>query len=519
MNVDELVVVLALDSSKFTQGQKDALEAFRKTDEEMQKRLSALEARNKNVGYSFNNTTAAAQGLFSALLGGGLAAFASETMTSTAAAGRMAANIGLMTSEYQAFGRTVERNGGNFDTAVGSLKSLNDQVEKLKLTGQASDEFWQFAGTIGANQDEIENPLELMKKFAEYAANHKDDIKMVNAIGQMGGIDQGSINTLLKGRIEFLKEYAEAIKGTATPEQVAAMIKMQDAWVTLEQKMGDVGRAAIADMSPDFDAAASSVSKFTENNKELSVTLTEVLATLVALRSAVLLLTLAGLGSLAGPVAVAGLVAYEATKKFNKVIAEHPASGMMFADAEQPGLTQEQSHPSIPSQTSPGGRDSAAIRELRIRMLAAKPDSKGRWIDPDIAMRVAHGEGFGSFQSSIPGEQSFGDFQLNMSKKGTSLGDQFLKETGKDPRDPRNEGAADKWILDWVRQNGWDPNGHGMHGATNNRIGNWQGVHIESITVNASTNNPRELGRVVGDVAGRKINSDIATQANAGLKN
>ncbi len=315
MTVDELVVTLALDTSNFNQGQKDALESFRKTDEEMEKRMKSLEAANKNVGYSFNDTTSAAQGLFSALLGGGLAAFAHDMMTSTAAAGRAAANIGLMADEYQAFGRTVQRNGGDFDTAVGSLTSLNNQVERLKMTGEASESFWQFIGMVNPTEEELKNPLKLMEAFSRYAESHKDNIKDVNYVGQLGGIDQGSINTLLKGRTEFLKEYSEALKGTATPQQVEAMKNMQDAWVTLEQKMGDVGRNALTDIAPDFISAASAVSKFTENNKELSVSIVEILAKLIELRVAIVALRMLGLGAIAGPVGIAAFGAYEATKR------------------------------------------------------------------------------------------------------------------------------------------------------------------------------------------------------------
>jgi hypothetical protein len=132
-------------------------------------------------------------------------------------------------------------------------------------------------------------------------------------------------------------------------------------------------------------------------------------------------------------------------------------------------LQSSRSGVSASQQDNSDGRDPAEVREARIRSIAQKLG-----ISPDIAMAVAMHEGFNNFKSTVPGEQSFGDFQLNMNKG--SLGDQFLKEIGLDPRDPKNEAMADAFALSWVKKHGWDPQGKGFHGATNSGIGNWEGI-------------------------------------------
>ena len=91
-------------------------------------------------------------------------------------------------------------------------------------------------------------------------------------------------------------------------------------------------------------------------------------------------------------------------------------------------------------------------------------------INPDIAVRVAGSEGLGNFKSTIPGEESYSAFQLNMLPG--SMGDQFKKETGLDPSDPKNEPAAIDYALRSATKVGWSP----FHGARQAGIGPWQGI-------------------------------------------
>jgi hypothetical protein len=100
-----------------------------------------------------------------------------------------------------------------------------------------------------------------------------------------------------------------------------------------------------------------------------------------------------------------------------------------------------------------------------IRKVAAKYG-----VDPGVAVNVARSEGLEGFTSGIPGEHSYTAFQLNMDG---GLGNEFQKETGLDPRDPKNERQAIDWALHYVSGHGWSA----FHGAKNRYgYGPWQGV-------------------------------------------
>jgi hypothetical protein len=88
-------------------------------------------------------------------------------------------------------------------------------------------------------------------------------------------------------------------------------------------------------------------------------------------------------------------------------------------------------------------------------------------VDPDTAVRVAKSEGLRDFSGDHG--TSFGAFQLH--KKG-GLGDQFQKETGLDPADPKNERATISWALQNAKKTGWEP----YHGAARVGIGHRTGI-------------------------------------------
>jgi hypothetical protein len=79
-------------------------------------------------------------------------------------------------------------------------------------------------------------------------------------------------------------------------------------------------------------------------------------------------------------------------------------------------------------------------------------------IDPDVASRVlAQESSYG--QAKRPGDSgtSFGPFQLHFAPDGKAMGDDFLRDTGKDPRDPNTWQAQIDYAMKRAAQGGWGP--------------------------------------------------------------
>jgi hypothetical protein len=519
--IDSLVVELGIDPAKFTKGQRDALDSFKKTQGEFDRRLKDLEESGKRAGNSFGSITTAAEGLFSVLAGAGMAAYARDTMNSAAATGRMATNIGVATDELSTFGRMLERNGGNAESAMASMKGFTDQVSRLKYLGQGSQELMTFMGTINAPIGS--NALQTYMKFVEWAEKHRNDPQLVNTIGQMGGLDQSAINEALKGIAQVRKDWENAKVGALTPEQAEAMQRMQEAWKSLDQSISMVGRDLVVDVEPAFTAVAKGVSGWVEGNRKLADTLGGVLTAITAftaLRPAawvLRLLGLEGMAAAAGPVGVAGALAYANLPTTANSGEKNIYENGKLTDYGKSLIAKDQAATGgAAAGGGSGAFGSQAEKEAYIRQMAAQIG-----IDPDTAMRVARSEGFKDFSGDSG--TSFGAFQLHVTPngRGHAVGDQFRHDTGLDPSDPANERQGIDYALQWARKHGWGD----FHGAARTGIGQWQGVgsttdvQIGSVTINTRATDAAGIARDLhSEIKGRfNSPSSLATQANTGL--
>jgi GNAT superfamily N-acetyltransferase len=455
------------------------------------------------------------------LAGAGMAAYARDTMNGAAATSRMATNIGVATDELSTFGRMLERNGGNAESAMASMKGFTDQVSRLKYLGQGSQELMTFMGTINAPIGS--NALQTYMKFVEWAERHRNDPQLVNTIGQMGGLDQSAINEALKGIAQVRKDWENAKVGALTPEQAEAMQRMQEAWKSLDQSISMVGRDLVVDVEPAFTAVAKGVSGWVEGNRKLADTLGGVLTAITAftaLRPAawvLRLLGLEGMAAAAGPVGVAGALAYAnlptTANSGEKNIYEngkltHYGKSLIAKDQAATG--------GAAAGGGSGAFGSQAEKEAYIRQMAAQIG-----MDPDTAMRVARSEGFKDFSGDSG--TSFGAFQLHVTPngRGHAVGDQFRHDTGLDPSDPANERQVIDYALQWARKHGWGD----FHGAARTGIGQWQGVgsttdvQIGSVTINTRATDAAGIARDLHSEIKRRFNSpsSLATQANTGL--
>lgn len=90
-------------------------------------------------------------------------------------------------------------------------------------------------------------------------------------------------------------------------------------------------------------------------------------------------------------------------------------------------------------------------------------------VDPDVALKVARSEGLGTFSGD--GGKSGGAFQLYT---GGGLGNEFQRDTGLDPLDPKNEPATIDYAMRRLSETGWTP----YHGAARVGVGPREGIGV-----------------------------------------
>jgi len=106
-----------------------------------------------------------------------------------------------------------------------------------------------------------------------------------------------------------------------------------------------------------------------------------------------------------------------------------------------------------------------------------------RGIDPDVAVRVAMSEGGlndptrqSEAKKNGVREPSYGPFQLLVGGGNTGfpvgLGNEFIRQTGMDPRNPEHAQAAINFALDTAKQKGWGQ----WYGAKRVGLDNFAGI-------------------------------------------
>lgn len=428
MVIDELVVVLGLDPRKFNEGQRQAMDAFKKGKDAAADFGNSVEASANKMSEALGVARKGAIGIVGALVGGEVAAFVGHVVAMDAATGRMAKTIGTSVTNLSAWQYMVRQVGGEASSATSALSTLQQEIENVRQGGGMFEGgFASLMNQAGVSlRDDADTSLRKIQSFiaGQITSGRMRPEEAATFLRRVPGMNEDMINLMLA---DFQKiEQAARATGTATDETAKAAQRLQGQFSLMIQAMERFGASLI----PIMDFMMKSPSEITRED----------------------------LGKLGfNDLFIRGGL----MDKLDRYIwGDHNLEDAKKRLAD--GLRARA------SGVGPGGRSSASDREAWIRASAAEAG-----IDPDVAMRVARSEGFGSFRSSIPGETSFGDFQLHT---GGGLGDVFRRATGLDPTDPANEKAMDMFALQYAAKHGWGA----FHGAANTGIGQFQGIGARS---------------------------------------
>lgn len=491
--IDALVVELGLDPSKFTQGQKDALEAFKQTQEQVDKGGKNVEAHGKKINDFFSRLKTEALTLGAAFLGGrGIKEFVQYITDADAKTGRFATTLNMTSQELSTWEGVVQKAGGSAGSATSAFQGLSSAANTFMITGGQGPLLPIMnqlnLSLIGAN-NKLKTAGELTKEVADSIAKlHPEDKARAAAnLALIPGMNQDTINALLLGpsKIEKLIEEQQRL-GTATKESVKAAQELSKAWGDASQAAESLGRSI-------YTWAAPALTRVLTGFRDFFIGLRE--------------------GKIQGnPDSVL-------TKMFNNGNPRPPTNFIPNAQISptETGLTREQI-------------------EAKIRAAAIK-----RGIDPNIAVEVARREGLNKYV----GDQgtSFGPFQLHYKNNipglsNAGLGDKFTRDTGLHASDPSTVDRQIDFSLDYAKKNGWGA-WHGWKGlpyagisggspatgasgaavVNNSRGGDTRSTtsstKIDQITVNTQATDAKGIAR---DIGAAFDNVSFAGSANSGLR-
>lgn len=281
--IDSLLVKLGLDSSEFAAGKNKVDKGLKDTGNEAEKAGTKLKKTGKDGAEGFNEVAKSAT-KFLAIIGGTVAIkrFVSDMIESNAALDRFAQNLDQSANSISAWGNAAELAGGSAEGLQGTMDMLSKSQTELQLTGQSSlIPYFSALGVSLADAQGKARPvndllLELSDRFS------KMDRTTANNMGRMMGIDQGTMQLLLKGRSEVelmiarQKEY-----GAVTKQQAEEASRLRNAMVAIKQSFEAFGRELLSAATPALEkmfAIFADFGAWIRENKEFVQTFLTIIA-------------------------------------------------------------------------------------------------------------------------------------------------------------------------------------------------------------------------------------------------
>jgi hypothetical protein len=262
--IDELVVTLALDASKFTTEQKKAVQQLKKLEQEQQK-------NNKESQKSWNDAANAITKAKNQLIAFGTAAigvngfkdFVATMVSGNAALGRTSHLLDMSVRDLDAWGGAARRFGGDAKSVQSSIQGIEGHLAARFTSDQSG--FLTTLAQLGANDavDWQKNTVDLYK-LADAIKRVKDTRgeQVAYNLAQQLGLDQGTFMMLMQGgdAVKKLHDHYYDLS-RASDDNVDASTRLLGKWSDLKAEAEALGQSVFSDLVPALDAAADAATK------------------------------------------------------------------------------------------------------------------------------------------------------------------------------------------------------------------------------------------------------------------
>lgn len=449
--IDELVLRLGLDSKKFNEDQRRAVDEAKKAQTELQKAGTQQEKMAKSIGESFAAAQRHAIEFFGVLLGAhGLKELIADLTTSDAALGRLAANLNMSPQVLGAWQMAAERAGGSAEATASSIERIGKALYDLHTSGQRlPDEFYRLEALTGKQIDPNHGAAKVMLDLASAGqALYKIDPTRAHFLLQGLGLDEGTSNAIFKNGDKIIAYLKDLNKYQPTDATIKSMQELQDSWVTLQQSAYSLANTLWGALAPALDPILKQLTAWIDANHEFITDqmLTGVHALVTYLQNVDWPGIGSGLMTVVNALAsILGMLpsAQNAANGGNRAI--DPGKNTFWSFQDQ-------------FETGQGPLGAGALPPQKDIADMVRKAAWANNINPDLLMKNYGAEGASGYVGDDG--SSFGPFQFHyggLSSKypGAGLGDDFTKATGLDARDPSTIAAQADWYAKYVRKHGW----------------------------------------------------------------
>lgn len=316
--IDSLIVQLGLDPSEFEKGANIVVVQMGNLDKNADRTQKNLQRNGKKGAEFFGEMQKAAIKFFAVLTAGrGLVNFIQQTISGGANLDRMAQNLNTSADSLNRWGQAVKQSGGTAEGFTATMQGLSQAMTEQQQGGSGISKYLADLGVSLVDDTGKAKKLETLlldigEGVQRRIPNRPDQ---VNIMRQMG-IDEGTINLLLRGRKEA--EALIAAQSAYSKDDSKKAREAEEKWLAAQEKINKLMRDLVYVMLPLATSLVDSLSKafkemqptlttmangFTALNETTGGWLGNILMALAALR------IIAGLGIIGGGAKVAGVAA------------------------------------------------------------------------------------------------------------------------------------------------------------------------------------------------------------------
>lgn len=240
--IDSFVAEFTIDPAGVEDGAQKVRVDLKRVRDDTGKTGKEMEAFGKRAAAGLSQIRNEAIGLFLAFQGASsLKGFVGDVIAGDAAAGRLAANLGIATNTVSAWQLAVQQAGGTAQDADSALSSMAAAYQSFMQLGTTGNDP-VFRALLGPGWRPGQDPAETLLKLAE-AAERMDKPRFAS-LAQQIGLSPAMISLLQRGRDE-VEKLIEAKRRDGAASQADA-----DAAAKFQGKLADLRNHILREVRP-----------------------------------------------------------------------------------------------------------------------------------------------------------------------------------------------------------------------------------------------------------------------------
>lgn len=262
--IDSLVVTLGLDSSEFDKRIKALNALLDKTANNAEETGKEVQQSGKKAASFFGQMQSAAIKFFAVLtVGRGLSDFTRTIISTGAQLDRVSGRLGTSADTLSRWQGAVRQSGGTAEGFLETMQGLSSSLTELRLTGNTGIlPYLQALGVSVADANGKAKPLEDILVDIGDKLNALPNKGDAFNIGRNLGIDDGTINLLMKGRNEVSRLLA-AQQGYSAEDARKAR-EAQERWEGVKLRIERTSQAIVIKLLPSLEKLSGAMEKFAD---------------------------------------------------------------------------------------------------------------------------------------------------------------------------------------------------------------------------------------------------------------